>query len=474
MNKRFESSRNHSMLSLMRSSIALLACVFLTNSVKAATVQAKKPNILVILADDATFNDLPMYGGTNVKTPRIDRFVKESKTFNMAFLTMSMCQPCRTELYTGMYPMSTMTCWNHCVSLPTTKSVSHYLTADGYRVGLAGKNHCTPRKAFPFDNVPGFQDNCVAATADYNCDGIEKYMSEDDDQPFFLTIGLVVPHVLWTVGDASHFDPSKFNLPPNLVDTPETRKDFASYLAEIEVLDKKVGDILDTLERTGKADNTMVIFTSEQGAQFPGCKWTNYDTGVHTGLAVRWPGHVKENTRTEAIVQYADVLPTVIEATGGDSTVGNFDGSSFLDVLLDKSDKHRTYSYAMHNNVPEGSPYPIRSVRSQQYRYIRNLAPENLHVQKYVMGINHTHYWMSWMLAAGNREKAYNIVKRYMDRPAEELYDTQNDPYELNNLAGKEEYASIQKTLSAELARWMDEQNDPGIGLDYWGANRRH
>jgi uncharacterized sulfatase len=443
-----------------------MAAGYLSNKLVASDIR-KKPNILMILADDATYNDLPLYGGTNVSMPRLKQFAAESKTFDKAYLAMSMCQPCRTELYTGLYPVRSGTCWNHCSTLPETKSICHDLSGLGYRVGLAGKLHVTPRRCFPFDQVEGFESDCVAATADYDCSGIRKYMEADKNQPFCLIVGLVVPHVLWTAGDSSHFDLNALRLPPNLVDTPETRQDFASYLAEIEVLDKKIGDILDTLSKSGLAEETLVIFSSEQGAQFPGCKWTNYECGVHTGFVVRWPGHVKPGGRTEAMVQYADVLPTLIEAAGGTVRPGRYDGISFLEVLRDKRSTHREYVYAMHNNVPEGSPYPIRSVRDGRYRYIRNLLPENLHIQKYIMGVNHTHYWQSWVLAAGNNKpQAYRLVNRYMKRPAEELYDSQQDPYELNNVAGDSQYADIKKRLSGELDRWMKEQNDPGAVLD--------
>ena len=268
----------------------------------------------------------------------------------------------------------------------------------------------------------------------------------------------------WKIRDI--FRPQEISLPADFVDTPPTRRDFAAYLAEIEVLDKKVGDILDTLEQTGHANDTLVIFSTEQGAQFPGCKWTNYESGVHSGVVVRWPGRVKPAARTDAMIQYADILPTLIEAAGGQVAPDAFDGTSFLDVLLDKTDTHRQYTYAMHNNVPEGSPYPIRSVCDGRYRYIRNLLPDELHIQKYIMGINHTHYWQSWLLAAGENEKAYHIVKRYMKRPPEELYDVSRDPYSLENLADDARYAKIKKELSDELDRWMKEQNDPGAALD--------
>ena len=273
-----------------------------------------KPSILIILADDATYNDFPLYGGTNVKTPRIDEFARQGKTFSRAYLAMAMCQPCRTELYSGLYPMRSGTCWNHCSSLPQTKSMCHYLGDLGYRVGLAGKRMRSQR-CFPFDKVEGFEDNCVATTADYNFDRIRRYAEADNSQPFCLVVGLVVPHVPWTVGDSGHFVLKRSASQP----ISWTRRRLGGTLQPIWRklrCDKKVGDILDTLEQTGHANDTLVIFSTERGGQFPGCKWTNYESGS-TAALVRWPGRVKPAARTDAMIQYADILPTLIEATGG-------------------------------------------------------------------------------------------------------------------------------------------------------------
>lgn len=451
----------------LRAALGTAGAVCFSGLARAAEPAKRRPNILIILGDDATYSDLPLYGGENVKTPRIDRLASEGKLFTHAYLTMSMCQPCRAELYTGLYPVRNGVCWNHSSARPQTRSVCHYLRPLGYRVGIAGKVHVTPQSCFPFDAVDGFEDNCVAPTADYDCKGIRQYMEQDPSQPFCLVIGLVVPHVVWTVGDPSHFDPKQLKLPPNMADTPLTRQDYAKYLAEIEVLDQKVGDILDTLEAGGQAENTLVIFSSEQGAQFPGCKWTNYETGVHTGFVARWPGKVKPGSRTDAMIQYADVLPTLIEAAGGTVEAGRFDGTSFLPALTGGKPAHRRYTYAMHNNVPEGPAYPIRSVRDERYRYIRNLAPDQLHIQRYVMGRpDHNSYWSSWMFQSAENAKTQRLVERYMKRPAEELYDSEADPFEMTNLADDPKYAKVKARLSAELDRWMAEQGDPGAALD--------
>jgi len=453
-----------------------VAAVFVARSTSAAESPAPtaSPNFLIVIADDATYSDLPLYGGQNVQTPNIDRLASQGMLFTHAYVSMSMCQPCRTEMYTGRYPMRNGACWNHSAAHPGTKSICHYLGDRGYRVGIAGKVHVTPRASFPFEMVEGYERGCVAPTAKAEVDGIREFMGRDARQPFCLVVALVVPHVVWTVGDPSHFDLKKLRLPAHLADTPQTREDFARYLAEIEVLDQQVGDILQTLNHTGQADRTMVVFTSEQGAQFPGCKWTNWELGVHTGFLVRWPGRVAAGSRTDALIQYADLLPTLLDACGDVPASADFDGSSFLPVLIGERQEHRQYVYAMHNNVPEGPPYPIRSVRDRHFRYIRNLTPEATYIERHVMGVaEHNPYWATWLFSAADNPHTYAMVHRYMHRPAEELYHTSEDPFEQNNLAGDPQYADKKARLSAELDRWMRQQGDPGAELDTWEALRK-
>lgn len=452
----------------MRSAaLTILLAGCLANGAAALRADDPPPNFVIVLADDCTYNELPLYGGKNLQTPNIDRLASQGMLFRRAYLAMSMCVPCRAELYTGLYPIRSGVAWNHSPAHPATRSVCHYLGERGYRVGLAGKVHVNPREVFPFEMVEGFERDCVAATAGHDCTGIREFITRDPKQPFYLAIGLVVPHAPWTAGDPSRFNPKRLVLPPHLVDTPVTRQSFAAYLAEIEVLDRQLGDILTTIDETGQAERTIVLFSSEQGGQFPGCKWTNWDLGVHTAMVARWPGKIPSGTETDALVQYADVLPTLIEAAGGDPVPLNLDGTSFLPVLLGKKNDHRRYIYLMHNNVPEGPPYPIRSIRDDRLHYIRNLTPDEIYIERHLMGRSeHNPYWSSWMFTSPDNPHAYATVRRYIRRPAEELYDPAQDPFELNNLAGDPRYAADKARLSSELDRWMAEQNDPGAAID--------
>ncbi|NQU23954.1 MAG: sulfatase-like hydrolase/transferase, partial [Candidatus Nealsonbacteria bacterium] len=220
----------------------------------------------------------------------------------------------------------------------------------------------------------------------------------------------------------------------------------------------------------------LVLFTSEQGSQFPGCKWTNWDTGLHTALIARWPGRIAAGKRTDAMVQYADVLPTLLDAAGGDAArvdvaAHTYDGSSFLPVLLGDKSEHRRYTYGIHNNIPEGPAYPIRTVFDGRYRYIRNLTPDEIYIEKHLMGVQgngalNNPYWGTWVGQAWNNPHTYQLVKRYTRRPAEQLYHTADDPYELSNVADAPQHAELKTQLRAELDRWMKAQGDPGMAQD--------
>jgi len=448
--------------------MALAACWIMVDS----TLHAKAPNVLIIMADDCTYNDLAMYGGQNAKTPHLDRLAREGLVFNRAYLAEAMCQPCRAELYTGQYPLRNGCNWNHSASLPGTTSMPHHLGKLGYRVGLAGKVHVKPNDAFPFEKVGGYDASCIRnPTLAHDVSEVRDFMRRDADEPFCLVVALVEPHVPWVMGDASAYPPKQLKLPPHLADTPVTREAFSRYLAEITYMDSQVGELLMTLDMVGKSDQTLVLFTSEQGAQFPGCKWTSWETGIHTALIAKWPGVTPYGERTDALVQYADVLPTLIQAAGGQVDESLFDGTSFLGVLRGQSDTHRQYVYGTHNNVPEGPPYPIRSISDGEYHYIRNLTPENLYIEKHLMGFQgkgllNNPYWQTWIWDSALSDRTYQLVQRYMQRPAEELYHTLSDPYEMQNLAGSPAVADIQQRLSAELERWMASQGDPGAEQD--------
>lgn len=429
---------------------------------------SEKPNVLIIIADDCTFSDLPVNGGENAKTPHLDNLARQGLTFDRAYLGMAMCAPCRSELFTGLYPHRNGCAWNHGTCRPDTKSLPHHLGKLGYRVGLAGKKHIKPAAVFPFEEVGGFDPSCVRnPTRPHDLAPTEKFLTRQKDHPFCLVVALTEPHVPWVMGDASAYPPKKLKLPPYLADTPSTREQFSAYLAEITYMDSQVGELLGLLDEHELSEDTLVLFTSEQGAQFPGCKWTNWDNGLHTTLIARWPGKIAKETRTQAIVQYADVVPTLLDLAGADPDPALFDGTSFAKVLQGNIKTHRKYAFGMHNNYPEGPPYPIRSITNGEWRYIRNLKPQQLYIEKHLMGrISHNPYWQSWVFSSFSKPRNEQLINRFMVRPAEELYHTSKDSFEMVNLADDPAHQKVKQELATMLDAQLKHQGDPGIPLD--------
>ena len=429
-----------------------------TTSVLRAEESRQKPNFLFILADDVTYNLLGCYGGTDAQTPHIDKLASEGMRFTKAYAATAMCAPFRAELYTGLYPVRNGVAWNHSAAKPGTKSVCHYLKEQGYRVGLSGKKHASPETTFPFESVKGFPAG----------EGVDAFMTEDKDQPFCLFLCSHNAHAPWTKGDASKFDRNKLQLLPIQHDNPETREAMAHYLAEVEDLDREVGEILALLDKTGQKDNTLVMFCSEQGWALGFAKWSNWDLGVHTAFIARWPGKIEAGSVSGALIQMADVVPTLQEAAGAKVAPDQFDGHSFYRHLLGRPQPLREYVYGIHNNVPEGEPYPIRSIRDKDFHYILNLTPDVTYHEKHIMNKRNRLVWWAALKEAEARgdAQAIALLEKFHTRPAEELYQVDEDGYETNNFANRPEYAQVKNRLHAELKRWMDEQEDPGAAMD--------
>ncbi|MFV1995958.1 MAG: sulfatase, partial [Verrucomicrobiales bacterium] len=330
-----------------------------------------QPNIVFINADDLTHRDLGCYGG-QAHTRNLDRLAGEGMRFTRCFQAAPMCSPTRHNIYTGLYPVKSGAYPNHTFAKDGTRSIVHYLQPLGYRVALSGKKHIAPQEVFPFEYS--------VANKNPDMEAIDRLFSEcvQSDTPFCLFACSNEPHTPWDKGDASRYPPSELELPPYYVDTPETRKGFSKYLAEITYYDGQVGQILALLEKHGLAENTLVMVSSEQGNSLPFAKWTLYDSGIQTALVARWPGMIASGVTTDAMVEYVDLVPTLVEAVGG-TPDPVLDGMSFLPVLTGRADSHKEHVYALMTTrgIINGSEqFGIRSVRSGKYKLIVNLTPE--------------------------------------------------------------------------------------------------
>lgn len=441
-------------------------------------VKAARPNVLLFIADDLTWRDCQPYGNSEVNTPHLAKLASQGMKFNACFTSTAMCAPTRAQLYTGMFPIRNGAYPNHSAVRQGTKSLPHHFKTLGYRVALIGKTHFKPASSFPFEMLRGKGASDTTT--------ISEFVNRDRDQPYCLVVASNQPHSPWTVGPQKNYDPAKLTIPPYLKDTLATRETLAKYYAEIEYLDGQVGACLDIVEESGQADDTIFAFTSEQGSALPFAKWTCYDLGLKTGLIVRWPGHIEAGSQNSAMVQYVDVLPTLLEAAGaapnkvdtgrpgapdGDS---GFDGESFLKVLLGKENAHRKFVFGAHTTrgIINGSmSYPIRSVRSRSLKLIQNLSHESAFTNVNTRNGGGGGVWQSWIDSEGSTHARGQF---YTNRPAEELYDLAKDPYELHNVIADPAYAEQLKLLRNELAAWMKQQNDQGVETEALAGQRKN
>jgi len=427
--------------------------------------KGRGPDIVVVIGDDMTWHDAGCYGSRDARTPNIDKLAAEGMRFKHCFTSTAMCAPTRQQMYTGLYPVKSGAYPNHSRVKAGTRSVAHYLKDLGYRVGIAGKKHYGPAESFPFENVSG-------KASDY--EAIGEFINRDEGQPYFLLVTSEQPHFPWKKGRADEYDPAKLRVPEYMVDTAETREGLAKYYAEITYLDEQVGKCMELVKQSGREEDTLFIFTSEQGSIFAHCKWTLYDTGIRTAFVARWPGRVKAGSVTDAMVQYVDVTPTLVEAAGG-KPFGGLDGSSFLAVLSGQKEEHRRFVYGVHTTrgIISGSEcYPIRSIRDARFKYIINLNSKS-EFRNIVTEKNNGGYWNSWVEKAKTDADAAKKVEKYMRRPAEELYDCEKDPYELNNLTDEPRYREMMNSFRRRLFSWMNEQGDKGIATEMLAFERQ-
>jgi arylsulfatase A-like enzyme len=416
-------------------------------------VKPAKPNLVVFLADDHGRLDSTPYGATDVRTPNLERFARAGCRFTHAFVASPSCAPSRAALLTGLMPARNGAEANHTFKKDGIASLPETLRRMGYETAVFGKvAHGQKDVArHGFDHHAGRHDAAfVQALLD----------KRDPKKPLALFVGTNRPHVPWP--EIVGYDPAQVKLPPTHIDTPATREFRCRYYTEVTKADSWLGELYDLTRKT-LGDNTFFVYSSDHGAQWPFGKWNLYDAGIAVPLLVVWPGVVAPGSKSDAMVQWIDLLPTLIDVAGG-SVPEHLDGRSFANVLRGKTAQHRDRIFATHTNDGDMNVYPIRCVRTRTFKYIRNLHPEyehTTHIDK-ALARDGGAYWTTWEAAAATDPRAAAVVKRYHERPKEELYDLAADPFEQTNLAADPRQADRLKELRAELEAWMKQQGDDG------------
>lgn len=428
-------------------------------------------NVLLIIADDQGL-DLGAYGNRVLRTPNLDQLAARGTLFTSAFATVSSCSPSRSVIYTGLYSHSNgMYGLAHDVHnqhlLPTVRTLPQLLKAAGYRTALVGKKHILPEDALPFDEElaperPGIRDVAFMAGE------ARRFMAASADRPFLLIVGYSDPHRAernfgntreWPGIQRETYDPAKVVVPAHLPDLPEVRRDLADYYESISRLDSGVGLLLAALRAAGHGSDTLVIYLSDNGRAFPGAKTTLYDAGIHLPLIVASPMQAKHGVRNDAMVSWIDILPTILDWAGVPKTQP-LPGRSILPILEQSNPPGWDRAFASHNFHEIQQYYPMRALRTREFKYIVNLAAP---LEFPIAGdVASSPSWraIEALPAAGLGART---TQAFLHRPLEELYDLRKDPDEVRNLADDPAHRAVLERMRAEMTKFRADTKDPWL-----------
>ncbi|MCA9126098.1 MAG: sulfatase [Planctomycetales bacterium] len=421
---------------------------------------ADQPNIVVYLSDDHSQFDSSLYGNKNIPTSQFERLAADGMTFTHAFVASPSCAPSRAAMLTGLMPARNGAEANHTFPKPGTHTLIQDLQAVGYEVASFGKvAHGAPKQVEPygFDYVAGAQriDQLRKRVVDFLKD---RQNSGNSSKPLCLFVGTTNPHVSWN--SPTTFDPAEVEFPPHHLDTPSTRAHRAAYYQEIKELDSFLGQ-LRTIAAENLGDDVLFIHTSDHGSQWPFGKWNLYDYGIRVPFVAAWNGKIAAGTESDALVSWIDLLPTILECVGGKLPEG-LDGRSFAGVLLGNRDHHRDVIFTTHTGDGNKNIFPIRSIRTREWKLIHNLHPEFAHTthsdldRKPMAGA----YWTEWTELAKTDARARQIVDRYYQRPEWELFHVSEDRWEQTNLVDEPSQTERIADLKERLAAWLQDQGD--------------
>ena len=478
----------------MRFSLILAVLIF----VAGGTSAADKPNILLLLSDDHSYPFLSCYGSKNVRTPNIDRLAAEGMKLHRFFTSAPQCVPSRAALMTGRSPVAArITRFSSPLARDEVIFPEVLREKAGYFVGVCGRGYhldgATRAGATMASLLDKHELRTMRDRLDYVNTGPDTQVAtqaaefldkKPADKPFFLWANFSDPHHAWNAPSDFRPDPASLKLPAHWPDLPDVREQLADYFAEVNRLDQSVQSVLDVLEERGLLENTIIVFTGDNGAALPHGKGSLYDPGSNVPMIVRWPGIIKPGSESHSLLSGEDLAPTLLQAAGLEP-LDRMSGVSFLPLLQGKPHEPRKYAFVErgpHGSAPvtvgmSNSGFDLsRAVRSDRYKFIYNCTPWIPYAPVDSAG---GAAWAAIKSAGEQGSLPPGVQATYFSkpRPVYELYDLEADPAELNNLSGKPELAAVERELRTALAEKMILDFDylplPDLGDGPGPANNR-
>ena len=431
-------------------------------SVMHAAEKTTRPNILWLSCEDISPH-IGCFGDKDAITPHIDRLAQEGVRYTNTFTAAGVCAPVRSGIITGMYHTTIGTHHMRCkAKLPDNiKAFTSYLRDTGY--------YCTNNAK------TDYQTGDLRDAWDQSSNKAH-WRNRRTDQPFFSVFNFTGCHESGIAGESKYKsvtrdlkpsqrqDPDALTLPPYYPDTPVTREDWKRNYELITAMDAWAGDLIGQLKADGLYDNTIIFFWSDHGVGLPRAKRWLYDSGTHVPMVVRVPEAYRvddqgvPNATDDQLVSSIDFGPTVINLAGA-RIPGHMQGQPFLGRSLPKP---RKYVYGARDRMDERYDV-IRSVRDKRFRYIRNYEPLRTYYQ--YMNTPEKGATMQEIRRVDAEGKLPPAAALFMagQKTVEELYDLQNDPHEINNLAGDPKYQTRLATMRGVHLQWVQDTKDLGL-----------
>jgi N-sulfoglucosamine sulfohydrolase len=436
-------------------------------------------NFLFITADDLNYNSIGAFGcGVDNITPNLDKLAGDGMSFDNAHVTIAVCQPSRQCLMTGLYP-------HHNGALgfdPIREDVptlTQILRENGCYTGIIGKvEHLQPIEKFCWDfcdDVFNAQNNYGRSPYIYRRDSIEFFKKvKEKGKPFFFMVNSHDPHRPFAGSEdeltrfygyntyaSRYYKPDEIQVPGFLPDLPDVRKELAQYYSSVHRLDESAGGVLAALEESGMAENTLVVFLSDNGMAFPFAKANCYLNSTKTPFIARWPGHIKPGSRNrEDYIAGIDFTPTILEAA---DLAGKMvcDGRSYLPLLMGEKQENRDIIFTQFNITAAKHAYPMRCVQSRRFGYIFNSWADGKTFYKNESKTGLTYNAMK--VAAGTNSTIDGRVNFFDYRCREEFYDFSVDPDALNNLIEDNTYEVQINEYRKRLYEYLRNTGDPEL-----------
>ena len=437
----------------------------------------KRPNVLLLTADDMNWNAPGCFGGTAPAiTPNIDKLASQGVRFTHAHVTIAVCQPSRQTLMTGRYPHRFGALGFEPID-PKITTLQEQFHEAGYLNGILGKvAHLAPRRKFPWDMAVDFKDLVAGRDPGKYYRHAKEFLATaaKENKPFFLMANSHDPHRPFHAAAQERrlrnrfknipkpsrvYSPGEIRVPGFLPDIPDVRKEVAQYYASVRRCDDTVGAVLRALHESGLEDHTLVMFLSDNGMAFPFAKTNCYLHSTRTPWIVRWPGKVEPKTVDgRHFISGIDFMPTILELAGLPQVAG-MDGASFLPALLGKGQPARDHVFTVFYKTAGRKLYPMRCLQTKRFGYIYNAWADGTTVFR---NESQSGLTMKAMRAAaeGNPTIAAR-VKLFLHRVPEELYDFQADPDARHNLLDEPAHREQLDRMRQQMAAWMEKVQDP-------------